>query len=520
MWARHWGATDDDRGYGVAVDGSGNVYVTGAFQLSVDFDPGAGTTNLTSTTGMWADGFVSKLDSSGNFVWARRWGSTVYDYGYGVAVDGSGTVHVTGSFQGTVDFDPGAGTTSLVSSLTCAVAILLKLDSSGGLVWAPHWGAGSDDRGYGVVLDGSGYVYVTGSFSGTADFDPGPGTTDLVSGGGTDVFASKLDSSGDFVWARHWGDTGDDEGRGVALDGSGNVHVTGFFQGTVDFDPGPGTTDLISGGDNDGFVSRLIPGAECNGLAATWDMATQGPFTATAGDDVVVGTDGADVIETGLGNDTVCGLGGDDTIKTGAGIDWVDGGDGDDLIRVGARDDTAYGGAGADVINGGGGADYIDGGGDDDVIWDSFGADVDVYGGAGNDLFVVGRGDPNHFDGGDGADRVDYRAMTSGVTINLASRTTVRVVEDTFTSIEQARGSRYDDVITGTSGANVLVGDSGDDTIYGMGGDDNLVGDKGDDILYGGYGRDRLVGGDYAETTGDFCLQGENIHTSCEHTAL
>ena len=110
--------------------------------------------------------------------------------------------------------------------------------------------------------------------------------------------------------------------------------------------------------------------------------------------------------------------------------------------------------------------------------------------------------------------------MPAGVTVDLSSGATDRVVQDTFTSIEDARGSRHDDVITGNSGDNVLIGDSGDDTIYGMGGSDNLVGDKGDDILDGGFGWDRLVGGNFAETTGDYCLNGENIHSSCEHTAL
>jgi Ca2+-binding RTX toxin-like protein len=370
------------------------------------------------------------------------------------------------------------------------------------------------------VVDGSGSVYTTGYFTATVDFDPGPASVDLASAGSHDAFVSKLDSSGGFVWARHWGGTGMDVGSGIGLDGSGNVYTTGYFSNTVDFDPGPGTLMETSNGVFDGYVSRLTP-ITCNGKLVTWDMNTQGAFTGTSGDDVVLGTDGPDVIDTGFGNDTVCGGGGDDVITTRAGIDWVDGGDGNDTIRLGARNDTAYGGAGADVINGGGGVDYIEGGPDDDTIWDSFGADTQIHGNDGDDLFVVGRGEANHIYGGNGSDRVDFRSMPEGLIIGLGDQTSDRNgIFDIFTSIEEARGSKHDDTIYGSAVDNILIGYSGNDTIWGQEGNDNLVGDKGDDTLYGGPGWDRLVGGNYAETVGDYCLEGENIHTTCEHTTL
>jgi Ca2+-binding RTX toxin-like protein len=434
-------------------------------------------------------------------------------------VDGVGNVHTTGRFAAAVDFDPGGGTANLTSAGSFDVFVS-KLDSSGDYVWARHWGGTDADYGLGIAVDGSGNVHTIGEFQGTVDFDPGAGTASLASSGSWDVFVSKLDSSGDYGWARHWGSTDGDNGYGIGLDGFGGVLTAGRFQGTVDFDPGPGTLELTSSGTYDAFVTRLVQPATCNGLAVTWDMNTQGAFTGTTGDDVVLGTDGPDVIDTGFGNDTVCAGAGDDVITTRAGVDWVDGGDGADVIRLGARNDTAYGGAGADVINGGGGVDYIEGGPDDDVIWDSFGADTQVYGGLGDDLFVVGRGDANQYKGGEGSDRIDYRFMPAGVTISLNTGTTNRGVADTFSSIEEARGSRHTDVITGDDSANILVGFSGHDWIHGQGGDDNLVGDKGDDTLNGGDGWDRLVGGDYGETTGDYCLEGENIHPTCEHTTL
>jgi hypothetical protein len=107
-WARTWGGSDSDEGYSVAIDGSGNVYVTGEFEDTVDFDPGAGVDSHASN-GMW-DVFLSKFDPNGNFVWARTWGGSGLDGGPSVAIDGSGNAYITGCFEGTVDFDPGAGT--------------------------------------------------------------------------------------------------------------------------------------------------------------------------------------------------------------------------------------------------------------------------------------------------------------------------------------------------------------------------------------------------------------------------
>jgi predicted transcriptional regulator len=253
VWAKSFGGTSTDYGYSVAVDSSGNVYTTGTFEGTGDFDPGSGTTNLTSNGG--TDVFVSKLDSSGNYVWAKSFGGTSTDYGYSVAVDSSGNVYTTGYFKNTVDFDPGSGTTNLTSNGSNDVFIS-KLDSSGNYVWAKSFGSTNTELGYGAV-DSSGNVYTTGYFKNTVDFDPGSGTTNLTSNGGQDVFVSKLDSSGDLVWAKSFGGPMTDFGRSVAVDSSGNVYTTGTFEGTGDFDPGSGTTNLTSNGGTDVFVSKL-----------------------------------------------------------------------------------------------------------------------------------------------------------------------------------------------------------------------------------------------------------------------
>jgi len=257
VWARSMGGTGTGRGFGIAVDGAGNVYTTGAFEGTVDFDPGPGAFNLTSAKG---DGiFVQKLDANGHFVWARAMGETGTGMGFGIAVDGTGNVYITGVFGGTADFDPGPDTFHL-SSVGFQDIFVQKLAADGHFVWARAMGGTRIDGGYAISVDGAGNVYTTGAFMGTADFDPGPGAFELSSAGGFDIFVQKLDANGDFVWARAMGGTISDVGNGIAVDGAGNVYTTGYFRNTADFDPGPGTYYLSSAGDRDIFVQKLDAG--------------------------------------------------------------------------------------------------------------------------------------------------------------------------------------------------------------------------------------------------------------------
>lgn len=256
IWAKRVGGTQGDYIFGNAVDGTGNVYLTGSFAGTVDFDPGPGVFNLTAPGGFIDDIFILKLDPDGNFLWAKRIGASGLDFGHSIAVGPTGVV-TTGSFEGTVDFDPGAGTASLVAPAGQDEIFILKLDASGNYVWAKRMGGSNGDFGRSIALDASESVYSTGFFRGTADFDPGPATFNLTDAGNSDIFVSKLDASGNFVWAKRMGGTNSDGGYGIKVDIGGNVYTTGDFHGTADFDPGAGTSNLVSAGFNDSFVSKL-----------------------------------------------------------------------------------------------------------------------------------------------------------------------------------------------------------------------------------------------------------------------
>ena len=247
------GGTFQDRARAVAVEGR-DVYTVGFFNLTADFDPGEGTFNLTSAGA--TDAFVSKFTGAGNFVWAGAMGGICFDSALGVAVY-SGSVYTVGRFLcNAADFDPGPGTFNLTSAGS-SDGFVSKLDSGGNFIWARAIGGTSDDEANGVALDDGGNVYTAGFFSRTVDFDPGPGSFFLTSAGGKDIFASKLDSGGNFVWARAMGGTSEDQASGVALAGSRYVCAVGTFRDTADFNPGPGIFNLTSAGGLDIFVSKL-----------------------------------------------------------------------------------------------------------------------------------------------------------------------------------------------------------------------------------------------------------------------
>ena len=257
IWARTWGGTSDDFGEAGVVDGSNNVYVTGIFSLTVDFDPGAGSDSHTSNGAY--DAYVSKFDSPGNFIWARTWGGSGTDDAHGVVVDGSQNTYVTGEFQSTVDFDPSSG----VDNHTAVGNIdgfLTKFDSSGNYVWARTWGGTDTVYAQGIAIDGSSHVYLTGPFNSTTDFDPGPGVDSHSCNGSLDAFLSKLDSSGNFIWARTWGGSAGENGYAAATDVFGGVFVTGDFSSApTDFRPGPGVDNHSTNGSDDVFVSKFAP---------------------------------------------------------------------------------------------------------------------------------------------------------------------------------------------------------------------------------------------------------------------
>ena len=255
MWAKRMGGPSHDQGNSIALDFQGNVYVTGFFRESADFNPDDVVIHNLISEGR-KDIFISKLDTSGNFMGAKRMGGSLDDEGNSITIDAGGNIYSSGYFKGTADFDPKAGIHNLYSAGGKDIFIS-KLDSSGNFVAAARMGGTASDVGNSIILDSNGNILTTGYFKSTADFDPKGGTYNLYSAGKKDIFISKLDASGNFIWAKNMEGAESDEGNSMSLDSDGNVYITGSYMDSVDFDPGAGIYNLSAYDHDDVFISKL-----------------------------------------------------------------------------------------------------------------------------------------------------------------------------------------------------------------------------------------------------------------------
>jgi hypothetical protein len=244
LWAKQIGGAGNAYSEGVAIDSFGNIYISGFFNNTVDFDPGAEGFTMTSNGNF--DCFILKLDTDGNFVWAKRFGGSGPDRNQAIEVDALGTVYTTGIFNLTVDFDPGSGSFPLTSLGGSYDVFISKLDTDGNFIWAKQIGGVSNVFSKDIALDVSGNVYSTGYFSnGSPDFDPGAGIFTMELTGAEKMYISKLDASGNFVWAKQAFGNVVNHANSIAISGNDLV-VSGFFIGIQDFDPGDGTFELTS----------------------------------------------------------------------------------------------------------------------------------------------------------------------------------------------------------------------------------------------------------------------------------
>ncbi len=256
-WVKQISGVNNEEGRGIVLDAAGNIYVTGVFSGTADFDPGVGVFNLIAPSTSVPDIFVAKYDPTGNFIWAAQIGGPNTQQANAIALDPSGNILITGSFRGICDFDPGPGTFN-IGPISTDDIFVLKLDNDGNFVWAKHISSPVSEFGNSIATDAAGNVFVTGEFGGPTDFDPGAGVTTLTPLGSFDIFILKLDTNGDLVFTFSLGGTGQDTGSYISIDASDNFYATGYYRNTVDFDPGIGTNNLTSaGGSPDVFIAKF-----------------------------------------------------------------------------------------------------------------------------------------------------------------------------------------------------------------------------------------------------------------------
>ena len=289
------GAQGTDQPYAVAADPAGNVFVGGQFKGTVDFDPGAGTANLTADADESAtkqDAFVVSLDSDGEYRWAKRLGGdNNEDWVERLEADAN-YVYVAAELESDPDgihiddndadseFDATAsgGSDGSGAAENEEFVVIQRLNSSDGSVsWSSVFLHGAsdatDDDGIDVMdiaVDSAGAVYLAGFFEHTLDADPARDNAVVLTVLGDtddkDGYVVKLDASGDLVWATAIGQAGSlDSADALAVTSGPNpsVYVTGDFENTIDADgrgvsgAGGGTETLTSAGNDDVFVLQL-----------------------------------------------------------------------------------------------------------------------------------------------------------------------------------------------------------------------------------------------------------------------
>ncbi|MCE3280258.1 MAG: hypothetical protein K0S44_2449 [Bacteroidetes bacterium] len=234
LWVKQIGGGYETIGSAINLSQSNNIFITGHFGSTVDFDPSPASVTLTSLGDV--DVFVLKLDSSGNFKWAKSIGGVNYDQGISIITDNSENVYTSGCFIGTVDFDPGIAVQNLVTNGNTYNAFLLKLDSSGDFKFAKKIAMEGSSYGTDMVVGGNGSIYLAGNFQNSVDLDPGMGFHEIISRGQADVFISKYDSLGNYLWGKQTGGDYDDEIFSLIIDPTETLYAYGSFSNTAYFD--------------------------------------------------------------------------------------------------------------------------------------------------------------------------------------------------------------------------------------------------------------------------------------------
>lgn len=323
QWAVQFAAQDSGSPDTIEADSAGNVYIGGTFAGTQDFNPQGGVFSLTGLGGL--DVYLLKLNSSGTFQWALRWGNGEQtNPGFsenlaGIGLDTSGNPVIAGRFTSAIDADPTGNTSTLNPVSSGDNAFIISVDPSGAFRWAKAIGGSCFPRK--LLSDASGNLYLAGAFSsGTTDFNPDGGTLNLAHNGAQDSFVAKLTEAGALVWAAGAGSSEDFEyASDLDVDASGNVYATGRFRADTDFDPSGSTFTLThptTTGTNDIYVWKLTSSGAL-GYARAMQSTTGANEEGTAisvdgGNNVLVGGvfQGTVDFDPGAGTQTTVGTGG------------------------------------------------------------------------------------------------------------------------------------------------------------------------------------------------------------------
>jgi len=272
LWAKQFGGTGLDIGHGITTDTNGNVYTTGIFTSTVSF----GSITLSAST--MPTTFVVKQDTDGNVLWASKFADVNEQeivYAQAITIDTQNNIYTAGHFRSTADF---GGIVLTKEHDTSFNAFLVKQDENGNVLWAKKIGETASVDIYKLATDSSGNIYITGKFNGTVNFDGVPNISSIYGKG----FVLKLDSAGNTIWVKYFGDENHITSSGfeIYIDKTNNVYVSGNFEGTFSMD-----TTTISGQNINMFVLKMDNNGNALWIRSFESTSTSGLLNSVVTDD-------------------------------------------------------------------------------------------------------------------------------------------------------------------------------------------------------------------------------------------
>lgn len=297
-WVKTFGGSMPDDVQAITTDDSGNVYITGSFQETVDFDPGLSVDYFSAV--FLRDVFIQKYLSTGDLVWTKTFGNEGYESGLELDFDSSGNLVVIGYFRDTIDVDSVGGMPELIGTGTYDNVFILKMNPNGDFIWAKSIGGAFGLSGIyceGLAIDSQDNIIIAGGYWDNGDFDPGIGQEILTgynngTGFGGDGFIVKLDSMGNYLWTHSIGGDNYDYFEAVDIDANGNIYATGEFSNTAYFLDGATIDSLVSNDNHNVLIQKLDPSG-----SVEWTKGIEGPFY----------TMGYDIVTDDLGNSHITG---------------------------------------------------------------------------------------------------------------------------------------------------------------------------------------------------------------------
>lgn len=293
IWMKQFGGEYTDECIAVEIDQFGDVYTTGRFQTTADFQPGEGSVLLSASGFSDDEIFLCKHSSDGDIMWAKKMGGSLNEQPTDICINNINQVYLTGFYYGSGDYDGNDGVATLIAQgYTDGFIACYTLD--GDYQWAHTIGGVGYDVGHALVSDGLARIYVAARFENTIDVDPGASEFNLTASM-QDIAIMKFETDGSFLWAKQWGGTGVDVPQSMDIDALQQIYCTGSFQGTADFDGNNSTLNLTSAGSEDIFISKMDTDGN------TWWVGAMGSSDAVFGDvgkDITIDASG-DILVTG-----------------------------------------------------------------------------------------------------------------------------------------------------------------------------------------------------------------------------